>query len=77
VPYYQRIYVMYGRWPEWVAKAYLRSGDAFEQLGDRDAARRTYQEMIGNEALNDQPEAGEARGRLEKFGGTHPNSPDA
>ncbi len=77
IPYYQRIYVMYGRWPEWVAKAYLRSGEAFEQLGDRDAARRTYEEMVGNEALIDRPETDEARLRLEKIGETHPTLPDA
>ncbi len=37
VPYYQRVYVMYGRWRDWVAKSYLRSGEAFEKLKDKDA----------------------------------------
>lgn len=45
IPYYQRVYILYTRWPERVAHAYLRSGEAFEVLGDRAAARRTYQEM--------------------------------
>ncbi len=46
IPYYQRVYVMYGRWKDTVAKAYLRSGEAFEQIGDSKAARNTYQEIL-------------------------------
>lgn len=69
VPYYQRIYVMYGKWPEWVAKAYLRSGEAFEKLKDTDAARRTYAELLDNELLQSQPERAQAEQRLEKLGG--------
>jgi tetratricopeptide (TPR) repeat protein len=34
IQYFQRLYVMYGRWPDWVAKAYYRSGEAFESLHD-------------------------------------------
>lgn len=69
VPYYQRIYVMYGRWPEWVAKAYLRSGEAFEQLQDKDAARKTYAELVANEQLSERPEYAQAGERLKKLGG--------
>jgi tetratricopeptide (TPR) repeat protein len=69
VPYYQRIYVMYGRWTEWVAKAYLRSGEAFEQLQDNDAARKTYAEMLANDTLNERPEHAQAEDRLKKLGG--------
>jgi len=68
VPYYQRIYVMYGRWHQWVARAYLRSGEAFEQLQDKDAARKTYEEFIANEDLAKQPERAQAEQRLKQLG---------
>ncbi len=61
VAYYQRVYVLYSRWPERVAKAYLRSGEAFEALGDLPAARRTYQEMLASTL----PRLAEAQTRLE------------
>jgi tetratricopeptide (TPR) repeat protein len=61
VAYYQRVYVLYAKWPERVAKAYLRSGEAFEALGDFPAARRTYQEMLTSTL----PRLAEAQTRLE------------
>ena len=67
IPYYQRIYVLYGKWREAAAKAYLRSGDAFEQINDRDAARKTYEELAASEDLAALPEADQARERLKKF----------
>lgn len=69
IPYYQRIYVMYGRWGGAVAKAYLRSGEAFELLKDVDAARKTYQELVSREELAQMPEAAAARQRLNRMGG--------
>ncbi|MDD5200243.1 MAG: tetratricopeptide repeat protein [Terrimicrobiaceae bacterium] len=65
VPYFQRIYIMHGRWHDWVAKAYLRSGLAFEELHDKAAARRTYEEMTKLEELQSLPESAEARERLQ------------
>lgn len=67
IPYYQRIYVLYGKWRETVAKAYLRSGEAFEQINDLEAARRTYRELSQTEDLASLPEARAARERLEKL----------
>ncbi len=75
IPYFQRIYVMHGRWREWVAKAYLRSGEAFEKLKDTDSARRTYQEFALKEDLRDLPESADARQRLEALGGPITDSP--
>ncbi len=69
VPYFQRIYILHGRWNEWVAKAYVRSGEAFEALQDKDAARKTYDEMTKLERLKDLPEMEEARERLQALGG--------
>jgi hypothetical protein len=48
---FQRLYVMHGRWRDWVAKTYYRSGEAFEKLDDYASARRTYQELAGREDL--------------------------
>ena len=53
IPYYQRIYVMYQKYREWVAKAYLASGISFEKLNRDDEAMRTYQELLGMKDLAD------------------------
>ena len=68
IPYYQRIYVLYGAYTSAVARAYLRSGIAFEQLKDMEAAAKTYHEMLGQDSLSGTPEATEARQRLLKLG---------
>lgn len=67
IPYYQRIYVLYGKWRDAVAEAYLRSGEAFEQLNDAEAARKTYQELAGRDDLASLPQVETARKRLEKL----------
>lgn len=64
VPYFQRIYIMHGKWSEYVAKAYLRSGQAFEQLQDRSAAVKTYAEMVQREELQTFAETTAAKERL-------------
>ena len=68
IPYYQRVYVLYGAFTPAVAQAYLRSGQAFEQLKDIEAARRTYEEMLQLEAVSETAEAREAKQRLAKLG---------
>lgn len=70
IPYYQRVYVLYGAYREAVAQAYLRSAIAFEKLNDRQAAINTYREMLSQESLADTPEAVEARRRLLQLGGS-------
>jgi DNA uptake lipoprotein len=77
VPYFQRIYVMHGRWRDWVARAYLRSGEAFEKLADDLSARRTYQELLEKEDLADLHETALARRRLDALGGPLPKSEPA
>lgn len=72
VPYFQRVYIMHGRWHEWVAKSYYSSGLAFEKLQDLTAARKTYEELLGREELVDFAEADLARTRLQKL----PTPPD-
>jgi tetratricopeptide (TPR) repeat protein len=65
LPYFQRVYVMYGRWRPLVARAYLRSGEAFEALDDKSAAIQTYREMLDQGDLATTPEGKTARERLE------------
>ncbi|MEX1118310.1 MAG: tetratricopeptide repeat protein, partial [Terrimicrobiaceae bacterium] len=72
VPYFQRIYVMHGRWTDWVARAYYRSGEAFEKLKDTLSARRTYQELAEREELSDLEPTHKARERLQALGGPLP-----
>ncbi len=64
IAYYQRVYVMYGRWPRWVARSYLRSGEAFEKLRRTDEAIRTYEELLGREDLASSDEARQAKKKL-------------
>ncbi|MFQ3670323.1 MAG: tetratricopeptide repeat protein [Verrucomicrobiia bacterium] len=68
IPYFQRIYVMYGRWADYVSKAYLQSGLAFEKLNMRDEARRTYEEFVQNTTLHEKPEYPKIRERLQALG---------
>lgn len=64
VAYFQRVYVMYDRWPAFVAKAYLRSGIAFEKLDDKESALKTYRELIAREELAASVEKSEAKKRI-------------
>jgi TolA-binding protein len=68
VPHFQRIYVMYGRWSEYVAKSYWQSGQAFEKLQRMDEAKKTYQEFVSNTHLKDTPEYAKAEARLKEMG---------
>lgn len=77
VPYFQRIYVMHGRWRDWVARAYLRSGEAFEKLQDDLSARRTYQELTEKEDYAAFEETTRARERLNALGGPLPREEPA
>ncbi len=70
IPYYQRIYILYGRWRDTVARAYLRSGEAFEKIDDLEAARKTYEELLEREDLATLPEIDQAREKLKRFGVT-------
>jgi TolA-binding protein len=62
--YFQRVYVLYGGYPEWAARAYLQSGMVLEKLNRRREAIATYQEMMTNEAYRESDAAGEAEKRL-------------
>lgn len=72
VPYFQRVYVMHAKWRDWVARSYLESGRAFEQLNDKLSARRTYSELASRKELGEFPETAKARERLDALGGPPP-----
>ncbi|MBN1673266.1 MAG: tetratricopeptide repeat protein [Kiritimatiellae bacterium] len=65
--YFQRVYVLYTAFPDWAAKAYLRSGECLQLLNRRFDAIKTYEEMLKNEAIAEQPEAAEARRQLARL----------
>ena len=73
IPYYQRVYLMHGRWRPWVARAYVRSGEAFEKIEDSSAARRTYSEFLSKPELEDFEETKDAKSRLQALGGPLPS----
>lgn len=54
--HYQRIYLSYKRFPGWVAKAYLRSAETFERLGQPAEALTTLNRMLTEERLAPFPE---------------------
>lgn len=68
IPYFQRIYIMYGRWSDYVAKAYWESGQAFEALNMRSEAVNTYREFAQNTHLKEKPEYERAVERLNQMG---------
>jgi len=69
IPYFQRIYVMYARWTDMVAKSYWQSGQAFEQLEMKKEAFNTYKEFIEQPHLKETPEYRLAEERIKLVGG--------
>ncbi len=72
IPYFQRVYVLYGRHAPLVAKSYLRSAQAFEELDRIEEAVATYRELLDRPELADFPETQTARRRLDEL--TPPNT---
>ena len=72
IPYFQRVYLMHGRWRSWVAHAYARSGEAFEKIQDATAARRTYSELLSKPELEEFSASTTAKDRLQALGGPLP-----
>ena len=54
--HYQRVYLSYKRYPAWVAKAYLRSAEAFEKLGQDQEALTTLNRLLTFRELEPFPE---------------------
>ena len=62
--YYERVYLTYGRYAEQVAAAYWARGQVLESLGEDEAAREVYVELVGREDLASYPEYASARASL-------------
>ena len=69
LPYLQRVYVSYGGFQPWAARAYLSSAEAFTSLGEPDAARNTYAELLASGLPVDAPERAVAASMLKVLGG--------
>jgi TolA-binding protein len=66
--YFQRIYVLYEDYTEWVAPAYANSIRCLEEIGGHELdIIKTYREMLGNEAVASTPEGIEAAKRLREL----------
>ena len=66
---FQRIYVLYGGYPVWVAKGYVQSLVCLDELGEREEEMvRTCEEMLRVPALAAYPEAETARAYLRRLG---------
>ena len=70
LPYLQRVYVSYGGFQPWAAKAYLASAEAFTSLGESAAARNSYAELLASGLAPDAPERALAASMLKALGGT-------
>ncbi len=67
IAHYRRVFVAYQKYRIWVARAYLRCAESFEQMGKRKDAIDNVREMLRNENLVNYPETREARKLLETW----------
>lgn len=65
--YYERIYVMYGKYLDWTAKAYLRRAECLLRAYQEKQARETLEELLGREELKPFPEYAQAVKLREKL----------
>lgn len=62
--YFQRVYVSWRKFPQWVARSYLASAECFLSLNKPQEAIRTWQEMLRQDSLSKLPEWASARKEL-------------
>jgi tetratricopeptide (TPR) repeat protein len=67
--HYQRIYVLYGHYKKWTARAYLRSAECLRKLYQNEKAIEVLREMLKNEDLKGLPEFEKGRTLFERLGG--------
>lgn len=65
--FYERIYVLYGNYRDWCAKAYLARARCLLQLQDDAKARETLAEMLADPELAAAPEGAEAKELMGRF----------
>ncbi|MBT3295525.1 MAG: tetratricopeptide repeat protein [Verrucomicrobia bacterium] len=62
--FYERIYLMYGHYAGWSARAYYRRAECLKRLFQPEKAREVLREMVSLSSLADQPEMEKARAWL-------------
>ncbi len=67
--FYERIYLLYGNYTEWVAKAYVQRAGCLLRLRKNREAKEVLEAMLANADLAARPEAAEAREMLAKLQG--------
>lgn len=67
--YFERIYLMYGGYQKWAARAYLRRAECLERLSDKPKAVETLRAMLAEPSFEGLPEVAEARELAQKLGG--------
>jgi tetratricopeptide (TPR) repeat protein len=75
--HYQRIYLSYKRFPRWVSKAYLRSAETFEKLGQYQEALTTVNRFFSFRELERFPEWQQAVALKPRLESRVPATPDA
>ena len=65
--YFERIYIMYGNYRQWAAKAYLARAECLSRLQEFSKAADTLNDMLANAELAELPEAKDARDQLESL----------
>ena len=65
--YYERIYVMYAKYRDWSAKAYLRRAECLHRAYEDNKARETIQELLKADDLAQFPEYEQGKALLTKL----------
>jgi tetratricopeptide (TPR) repeat protein len=63
--YFERVYLVYGRYAAQVATAYWSRGQLLEKLGELEKAQELYREFVSREELKDYPEYALAEARVQ------------
>jgi tetratricopeptide (TPR) repeat protein len=67
IAYYRRVFVAYQKFLPWVARAYLKTAEAFDKAGKRFDGIKNLHEMMRNEKLNGLPEMDQGRELLQRW----------
>jgi len=65
--FFERIYLLYGAYPEWAARAYIRRAECLKSLNRRLDAITMYEQLLSDKALAQLPEAATARRELARL----------
>ncbi len=76
LPYFERVYVAYGKFGELNARAYWQRGETLESLGLDREALEVYRELAGRKDLEDFDEAGLAADKVRKLEALLPPEPE-